>query len=82
MVAAYDCQCRRLRLKPWEEPPCVASPTDKRKAGLLLRRMLAHRIPRFNPDPLRAIACAGSLTTRAAVAAHDPNYVQRYLEYG
>ena len=56
MVAAYDCQCRRLRLKPWEEPPCSAQPTDRNQAGRLLRRMLARGVSRYHPDPLAAIA--------------------------
>ena len=53
MVAAYDCQCRTLRLPIWEEPPCAARPTDKGKAGRLLRRMLARGVSRYHPDPLR-----------------------------
>ena len=69
MVAAYDCQSRALRLPVWEEPPCAAGPTDKGKAGRLLRRMLARGVSRYHPDPLAAIACAASATTRAAVAA-------------
>ena len=69
MVAAYDCQCRTLRLPVWEEPPCAARPTEKGKAGRLLRRMLARGVSRYHPDPLAAIACVASATTRAAVAA-------------
>ena len=72
MVAAYDCQCRALRLPVWEEPPCAARPTDKGKAGRLLRRMLARGVSRYHPDPLAAIACAVSATRRVAVAA--PNH--------
>ena len=56
MVAAYDCQCRALRAKPWEEPPCGAQPTDRNQAGRLLRRMLARGVSRYHPDPLAAIA--------------------------
>ena len=56
MVAAYDCQCRALRAKPWEEPPCGAQPTYRNQAGRLLRRMLARGVSRYHPDPLAAIA--------------------------
>jgi hypothetical protein len=55
-VAAYDCQCRALRLPAWEEPPCAAGINDESRAGLLLRRMLACAVSRYDPDPLAAIA--------------------------
>ena len=81
MVAAYDCQCRALRLPVWEEPPCVARPTDKGKAGRLLRRMLARGVSRYHPDPLAAIACAASATTRAAVAAPKQSCVPSQTDF-
>ena len=28
-VAAYDAQCRSMRLPPWEKPPCAASVRGK-----------------------------------------------------
>ena len=64
-TAAYHCQCRALRLKPWQPPPMYAAPrTDgpedgvmgHRAAELLLQRMLAAGLSRFEPDPLAAHA--------------------------
>ena len=81
MVAAYDCQCRALRAKPWEEPPCGAQPTDRNQAGRLLRRMLARGVSRYHPDPLAAIACAASASTRAAVAAPKQTCVTSQTDF-
>lgn len=61
MVAAYDAQCRSMRLPPWEKPPCVASVRGKGRAARLLRRMLRRRISRWHPRPLEALAAAGSI---------------------
>jgi hypothetical protein len=63
--AAYSCQYRTLKLKPWQPPPCrvragdlEAQPGDVfgcREAAELLQRMLALGISRWHPDPLKAI---------------------------
>jgi hypothetical protein len=59
-VAAYDAQCRSMRLPPWEKPPCAASVRGKDRAARLLRRMLKRKISKFHPRPLEAIAAAGT----------------------
>jgi len=58
--AAFACQCKALRLKPHEVPPChVNNPNtvkrEERDAAKLLRRMLRHGVSRFHPSPLAAI---------------------------
>ena len=52
-VCAYDCQARAMRLRWWEQPPCVASTRGKDRAAKLLRRMLRRGISRWHqhPDP-------------------------------
>jgi hypothetical protein len=59
MVCVYDCQVRSMRLRWWEQPPCVAGTRGKDRAARLLRRMARRGISRYHPDPLRAIAAAG-----------------------
>jgi hypothetical protein len=65
--AAYHCQCRILRLKPWETAPCDAGPhlhpdaTDTHGYGAaaeLLERMLAAGLSRWEPDPIGALEAA------------------------
>jgi hypothetical protein len=60
MIAAFDAQCRSMRLPPWEEPPCVANVRSKGRAARLLRRMLRRGVSRWHPDPLRALEEAGA----------------------
>src|SRR5262245_42990329 len=54
--AASCVQSQTLQLKPWQLPPCVcdeADPNERDKQGqTLLKRMLAARISRYDPDPL------------------------------
>jgi len=50
-IAAYDCQCRVLKAKPWQEPLCRANPGEQTQAGHLLQRMLACGISRFRRSP-------------------------------
>jgi hypothetical protein len=57
-AAAYSCQCDSLRLRPWQEPPVVASESGIDRdpnAQALLRRMLAAGLSRYEPDPLAAL---------------------------
>jgi hypothetical protein len=63
-TAAYHGQCKALRLRPWQPPPMYAQPRadgpddgimGHRAAELLLQRMLAAGLSRFEPDPLKAI---------------------------
>ena len=58
--AAYHCQNRALKLKPWEDPPCFVEPDDLEhpQAVKLLKEMLAAGVSRWDPDPLAAIAQA------------------------
>jgi hypothetical protein len=56
-IAAFDCQCRALDLKPWQMPPCAGRVRgDKSPAGRLLKRMAERGVSRWAPDPLRAIS--------------------------
>jgi len=64
--AAYHCQNRFLRLRPWEAAPCDASIGDvdaptmplggKRAAAQLLQRMLDNGLSRYEPNPVAALA--------------------------
>ena len=67
--ASYSAQCRALRLRPWQFPPCwiddiPAALNDPephrglRTAGELLQRMLAAGLSRYEPDPLKALEAA------------------------
>jgi hypothetical protein len=62
--AAFSCQMRSLRLKPWQFPPCFIyfdEPVEaddihgKHEAQQLLREMFEHDISRWHPFPLEAI---------------------------
>src|SRR5262245_43190568 len=62
--AAYVCQSRSLSLRPWETPPCLASPdpvderpgSGNRAAWALAQRLEAAGLSRFEPDPISALA--------------------------
>jgi hypothetical protein len=71
--AAYACQDRNLKLAPWQMPPVwvrgdpdaiLAAPVTGhdhrglRQAALLLKRLLAAGLSRFEPDPEAALAKA------------------------
>jgi hypothetical protein len=62
-VAAGRCQRNSLRLKPREDPPWWANENDPGPAGALLRRMLAARVSRFEPDPIAALGDHKKRTT-------------------
>ena len=73
--AAYHCQCRALRLRPWQAPPCGCFSDEvglgyghSRAEVLLRRRMLAANISLFEPDPHAALAAkaVGAADTPAA----------------
>jgi len=68
--AAYCCQDHHLKLKPWEMPPCwvrgdpdaiLAAPAANhdyrghRQATLLLKRLLAAGLSKYEPDPEAAL---------------------------
>jgi hypothetical protein len=57
--AAYNAQIRSLRLRPWEDPPCVYSEADADERGndgqRLLHKMLQAGLSRFEPDPRVAL---------------------------
>jgi hypothetical protein len=51
-----------LRLKPWQEPPCVVSEDGLERdhaAQKLVRRMPVVGVSRYDPDPLAALAKGG-----------------------
>jgi hypothetical protein len=55
--AAYGCQRRALKLKPWQSPPCCCDNDPKdRDAVLLLDEMLAAGVSQWEPDPMAALA--------------------------
>jgi hypothetical protein len=56
--AAYGCQRRALKLKPFDEPPCWGGEDPPGKAAALLDRMLAAGISQWEPDPMAALAQA------------------------
>jgi hypothetical protein len=66
--AAYCCQCRSLRLKPWQTPPMHgdAEPSHPDAddthgygaAAELLERLLAAGLSRWEPDPIGALEAA------------------------
>ena len=56
--AARYCQSEALRLKPWERPPMSVENSDRsldRGARILLRKMLAAGLSRYEPDPMTAL---------------------------
>jgi hypothetical protein len=58
--AAYGCQFRSLKLRPWQEPPCCVEDPDEPRVGQeeaakLLRRMLRAKISRWHPSPLEEL---------------------------
>ena len=55
--AAYGCQRRALKLKPWQSPPCWGNEDDSRSIALL-NRMLEAGLSAFEPSPLEALAKA------------------------
>ena len=64
--AAYHCQMRVLKLRPWQTPPMISHDEidpEGRYGGTeqevgLRRKMLALGVSIFEPDPLAAIAQA------------------------
>jgi hypothetical protein len=62
--AAWSCQDRALKLRPWDSPPCCTKIVDVpedvwsfRPAEVaLLKRMLKSGVSRYHPDPIRALA--------------------------
>src|SRR5262249_41612488 len=72
--AAYHCQCRTLRLKPWQAPPAHVrgdvvgdSYGNKPEEVELRQRLLAAGLSLFEPDPLAALEAAGA---KRASGAH------------
>jgi hypothetical protein len=64
--AAYHCQCRALKLKPWLAPPSDAGDVvthapcygHRPEEVALRRRLLATGISIYEPDPLGALEAA------------------------
>jgi hypothetical protein len=56
--ASYGCQCRSLKLRPWETPPSDADCEFSNSPGALalLKRMQRAGISRWHPDPMAALA--------------------------
>jgi hypothetical protein len=58
--ASHVCQIHALRLRPWERPPASIADNDDGPAGILLRRLLAAGLSRFEPDPIAALDRIGT----------------------
>jgi hypothetical protein len=56
MSCAYGCQCRSLRLRPWQSPPMFAHlhPED-RQLQALVEKMRAVGLSLYEPDPIAAL---------------------------
>jgi hypothetical protein len=60
-TAAYHCQDKALKLRPWQPPPCwCRDPGNggiggRYAAALLTQRLLAAGLSRFEPDPIAAL---------------------------
>jgi hypothetical protein len=68
--AAYGCQCRNLRLKPWESPPVYAELHPDQPGALeLLNKLLAAGLSRWEPDPITALE---AMTTKPAPSWKAP----------
>ena len=73
--AAYHCQMKVLRLRPWMTPPMLSHDEvdpEGRYGGTaeevgLRRRMLALDLSLFEPNPLEAIAAAEAKAAEPAV---------------
>jgi hypothetical protein len=58
--AAHLCQSKSLHLKPWERPPLSYDVRDQNPGAVLLRRLLAAKLSRFEPDPAAALNAVGT----------------------
>lgn len=69
--AIYGLQCDHLHLEPWLSPPCWIDPAEidaiiargpdgnsEYGGARLLKKMIGAGVPRFDPQPLDAIAAA------------------------
>jgi hypothetical protein len=64
--AASVCQCRALKLAPWEIAPCIAEPNQVDVPGFehrhtavasaIVGKLLSAGLSRYEPDPERALA--------------------------
>jgi hypothetical protein len=72
--AAYHCQTKFMRLRPWDAAPCHALMdegggriTRNSKAGAVMDRLLDAGLSQWEPDPMAALAEAlGSGSKRKA----------------
>jgi hypothetical protein len=58
-LAAFGCQCKALRLQPWEIPPCEITDADISREHLeaqtMVRRLIKAGLSRWEPDPEGAL---------------------------
>lgn len=88
-TATYALQCRALRLRPWEPPPCwirdleadLAAGDDgvggRFRAAKLTQRLLKANLSRFEPDPLAALAQAEDARRRKEEAVRQAEAAAR-----
>jgi hypothetical protein len=80
---AYGCQCRNLKLRPWQWPPCWCEPGDRdppggghrgiTKAARLVERLYAVGLSKFEPDPLGQLAKAEAAAKKATPPLQEGN---------
>ena len=67
--AAFHCQCKSLKLRPWQSPPMYGHLDGDTGATILLKRLLNAGLSRWEPDPLGALARVEAYTQREPPAA-------------
>jgi hypothetical protein len=89
--AVYHLQCKALRLRPWQPPPCwirdlegdLAAGDDgisgRYRAALLTQRLLRAGLSRFEPDPVAALERAESTRRDERVEGGDVRGPERQL---
>jgi len=55
---AFDVQCDRLALKPWQWPPSVSDGIGSEPEDVLAARLIRAGLSTYEPDPLAALAKA------------------------
>ena len=53
--AAYGCQIRSLKLRPWQDPPCFGDPDGLKTEDQLARRLIDAGVSVWHPSPLEAL---------------------------
>ena len=77
-AAAYACQCRALKLKPWQAPPVDVHGDEvgdgygcRPEEIAFRRRMVAAGVSVYEPDPINALQAAEGARQDERVAGSD-----------